>query len=803
MMRINPVSRLLCAAACLLAASSGAGAEVRGRVLRHGLFAGGDPIVRSGYWTFVEIELSYQGAEPFEGQLRINQLDRDGDVVTAVQPVALANTGEPRPYQVFFLPYDDQRRSEAKVRLFDEKGEVARILDTDSGQDVAELVAPTATVIPADDIVILDLTLPRRLPHLSLLDSNTTNSQSELNRRIVRSMSPRELPFQWQGLDGVDCVVWEDADPSGNSARQLEALIEWVRNGGRLLITTGRNWQPLMDSVLAGALPVRVLGHERVTTASSFLELVGRREYAEGILAPHYARNGIMLSRLQPTRDAMPVPAGSDGAIVYRRLLGSGLVTVIGASLNELLPPPGSGEREGESLLGAVLDRIRSEERDTFYETAAQKVVGRSLLHLPPEWRSEQTYIHLRPRDLYHDDLRGSISFSASSASFIIFAIVFAAAYTLSATLGSFWYLKRRAWEHHNWTAFALVGAIGVLIGTGMVWTLRGFRTRLLQTNVIDAVSGEGYGYGVCLFGIRTPNHTELDLRLPVDGAGSGAYGAVRPTPEHHTWDESRSRYVSPEVYGNHLAGMLLDDVPIRATLKEFQGRWRGPLTGSLDARLVVVPNPDRGTDGPLRRLGSTVFGEGSFIRNNLGITLRRCYLLETSDDSPHTGGAFVTGRAYEIGDLPASGEGMHLESDDLIERLYYTPPEADPTAPPEPREKLATLQDVLESWRKSATTRFSPAPGQRARGAEATLYEAARLLSVFNLLRPSGDESAQLRRMHGMSLDCTHRLSRQTALLIGYSTDPAPAVLETDMTRLPADKSFTIYRFVIPVIRE
>jgi hypothetical protein len=76
-------------------------------------------------------------------------------------------------------------------------------------------------------------------------------------------------------------------------------------------------------------------------------------------------------------------------------------------------------------------------------------------------------------------------------------------------------------------------------------------------------------------------------------------------------------------------------------------------------------------------------------------------------------------------------------------------------------------------------------------------------LLSVFDLVRQDLQPGRQLlRRSHGRSLGCTHRISSRKAVLIGWSDDPPPAMLEIDRADYVPDKSRTIYRFVIPVER-
>jgi hypothetical protein len=78
--------------------------------------------------------------------------------------------------------------------------------------------------------------------------------------------------------------------------------------------------------------------------------------------------------------------------------------------------------------------------------------------------------------------------------------------------------------------------------------------------------------------------------------------------------------------------------------------------------------------------------------------------------------------------------------------------------------------------------------------------YTACLLLSMYNLLRPDSANRLQLIRSHGRALDCTHEITKRTALLIGWSDEASPVVLEKGLTALRPDKARTIYRITIPV---
>lgn len=83
--------------------------------------------------------------------------------------------------------------------------------------------------------------------------------------------------------------------------------------------------------------------------------------------------------------------------------------------------------------------------------------------------------------------------------------------------------------------------------------------------------------------------------------------------------------------------------------------------------------------------------------------------------------------------------------------------------------------------------------------------HAAVLLLSVFNLVgdwHESPNMPTMITRSMGRTLDCSHELTSQTAVLLGYSDQPAAAMLEMNRTSLRPIKTYTMYRIVIPLER-
>ena len=768
-------------------------APVEGRITRIGLFAGGDPILRSGTWSFVEVELRSLAAGPFGGELRLEQRDRDGDIVISRVSVALEPNGDWRPYQVYFVPYDLGIGGSVHVTLHDEAGDQLEIID-EKGSRVAKIESPSASDLSPDELLIVDIASSGRLPHVALLDVNRRRQEQQVNRRRVRSMAPRELPQRAEGLDAVDAITWDEADPSELNGQQIDALIEWVKGGGRLLITAGKNWRSLAGSPLADALPVTLRGVEERTEAQEFTDIVSQANYS-GRLDRHYAKNPFQRCLMTPREGAIALPANCPNPqICFRRQIGRGVLTFLGASLNQLLPAP----KKISSAVSAGEGVEAGEEKDPFIEVACERVLARRLLSLPPVFKEEpKGWTGQGTTDLFQV-LRSSIAFEGVGTKFLIFAILFATAYTFVATVGSYWYLKKRTWLHHGWTAFGIVSIAGSVLGTGMVGMLRGVTKSLWQTSVVDGFAGQDEAHAGCLFGIKTPNHTRLDITLPVGEQAPGLpkqFGPLRAVPgSADTLERPDSQFASASSYECLLAGERLAEVPVRATLKEIQGDWDGPLPGRFEGR-IVLRRPDQ-KDSSLRY----EFAPGSFLRNGLGVPLKDCYLFLTDEETAGEG-VTVLANYFLVGDLAEEGVEAELSDAQLRQRLL-----SDPRDKTQPLKTMPRLSDKIGDWAGEMRS-FMPLGGGGLQPSAAQLtgsdeYTSVLLLSFFDLLREDPSRPVNLRRGHGRRLDCTKRLTRMTALLIGRSEAPGPARLMVDQKGLAPSQSNTIYRIVIPVER-
>jgi hypothetical protein len=294
-----------------------------------------------------------------------------------------------------------------------------------------------------------------------------------------------------------------------------------------------------------------------------------------------------------------------------------------------------------------------------------------------------------------------------------------------------------------------------------------------------------------------------LDLWLPRDtiAAREPASTAcfLRPLPSGADPTQSQLSFADPEAYRVVPASAVIEGVRIRATLKRFEGRWEGPLPGTVTGKLTFA---DR------------VFTEDSVVVNGLGVDLNNCYLLYSELDLTDREGKLTPSprddaiNAYPLGRLAAG-----VASIPLAPLLDPERPAADQTTP----KTRPTLKSRQRGWGSPLTRSFdlglttSPDPAMVSGEEQNALLLASTIgefdpttlqgviAQVFGRNTWSRDRLRQLDLRLQMRPDC--------AILVGFAEDPGPIRLfrrAGDGAYKPiepeAENSTTMYRVRIPV---
>jgi len=772
------VNMCMCRRVVIVALSLQAVALARVEVnVTHAGFAtlrGGDA-VRSGQWAPIIVDLDLLDQALFDGYVRVAQPDLDGDECYDSVDVHLrAETGGTQ--RVFlYVPANTRGDREAfDVEVVSADGEAVEVV---SQGTLTFRVRPAQRPerIADDDILILSLStgVIGRVGDLV----GPEQRQSYARDVHVAHMSPGDLPEHWIGLEAVDYVVWDDARPEDMTSRQIGALIEWVCQGGTILIAASRSAGSLeLTEQLKEVLPVRM---GEITAVSNLPDV--RRDLVEPPkvddrtlddteewLSVGFGRN-IPVARCKclPGAQIIAEEKSIEVDVVTRRREGRGHVIFSAVTLKDLFSA--SGNAVGFFCNVLHLERVRG----------------------PDEDRPD-------PVSLFQNVV-SAVSFSTKAGTYLVVAGLSSVAYVVLATFGTWGFLRTRRWEHRSWTVFATAALVVSAVAMTVVNSLQGFGESLHQVSIVDADAGDTYGRGTVYFGLKTSSDKEVDVWLPSDPLAATEPGAtrcfLRPMPTPRRGEGAGTSFADPQEYRIIPASAVIDNVRIRATLKQFEGRWEGPLNGRLTGQVTVRNH--RVTDD-------------SFVVNELGVVLDPCYLLFSELDAFKVEGVRDTAiRVHEIGPIPSDGLKIRLAP-----RCYR----------PVGRETIADIvaRSTLEKYHEQWSNKFggllsgigfggvSDSPVAVALGEERTALLLASTISDFDpaslprsvdRYRPQTLSRDQLRQF-----DLREHLQRDSAVLIGFASHPGPIRLfgregDRDFTAInpDPDKSWIMYRIRIP----
>ncbi|MBN1362326.1 MAG: DUF4350 domain-containing protein [Sedimentisphaerales bacterium] len=221
-------------------------------------FCGWDGYYRPMEWTPVEIGITSDLTEPFAGTFTISARQDGLNTLNVVRSFVLTPD---LPQNLPLVTKVAFGMGKCDLAIRDRRGRVqwdysADIWDYSSQ---ARLMRP----IQEHDLLIGVVGQPQfgllRLPRETASASNRGPGKVNVGRKVARV-----VPRDWTGFVSLDVLVLYDPDWSLLHRESLQAISEWVSNGGTLLLVLGQH--PLsQDSPLAEAIPF-YLGEPRERT---------------------------------------------------------------------------------------------------------------------------------------------------------------------------------------------------------------------------------------------------------------------------------------------------------------------------------------------------------------------------------------------------------------------------------------------------------------------------------------------------------------------------------------------------------
>ncbi len=238
--------------------------------------AGFDGYYRQQNWVPVQVTVANTGPA-IEGELRttIGSFNA-GDQVVYTVPISLPTQSNKRvilyvDLQVFLR--------DLVIELRDEEGRVVAEVQANSLKQVAE------------DTVLYGI-VSSEASELEFLEKVTGSRRMAAAAFLAIHELP-EAPAAWNSLD---VLVFNDVDTGALTARQQEALRQWVATGGQLVVTGGAGWQK-STAVFTDMLPVTLNGSETVADLPDLADAVGEpfRDPGPYVVTTSSLRSGDLL----------------------------------------------------------------------------------------------------------------------------------------------------------------------------------------------------------------------------------------------------------------------------------------------------------------------------------------------------------------------------------------------------------------------------------------------------------------------------------------------------------------------------
>lgn len=227
-----------------------------------------------GTWTPVWVQLK-GGTERFSGFMDLVVPDDDG-IPTSYRQAVDIPAGASQRFTAYSRPGGQD--SDFTIRLFDSSGR--RVAEA---PQTSTMPAPPEPMLPGESL-ILTMGQPMGVDQIPTLPGfaepvpgRSSGFGSEMRVARIQTQSG-QMPGRWYGFDAARALVIDTEDAAALEsldALRGQAIVEWVKRGGHLVVAVGGRWQAVKDSVLGPLLPAVPAGQERVSSLEALDTFAG------------------------------------------------------------------------------------------------------------------------------------------------------------------------------------------------------------------------------------------------------------------------------------------------------------------------------------------------------------------------------------------------------------------------------------------------------------------------------------------------------------------------------------------------
>ncbi|MFU8830096.1 MAG: DUF4350 domain-containing protein, partial [Phycisphaerales bacterium] len=550
-------------------------------------------VVRPGDWAGLEVTVRQLTGEPTRAAVQVHRRDPDGDTLLSRREVSLA-TGAERTLWIY-VPVDwGLRSSDGFTVTVREMPEDATGAEVAVGEQIGaasflanQIVLSTESLIGVVGRDTFGIEQYEMFPATGTRTERVRTGHNEF--RVVSGLNPADLPDRWMGLAAFDVLVWGEGDPRQLAGGRADALMEWVRRGGHLVIVPediNPGWLAAGNPV-SGLLPDGEFTRREDVSLEQFRNLFLRP--GNPIDLPQRSIGYVFEASDEASFSAgAALIEGREGALVARRIVGAGQVTVVGLDLRN------------RGLAGGL--NIRA---DQFWH----RIFAHRFLVPSPEDVAD-TNFDRRLRALrtsggslamIDEYIASEINRSTAVGVGLLLGVVVFALYWILAGPGGFALLKAKNRSHLAWPVFVLATVVFSVIGWIGAKALSPAKVSGVHITFIDHVYGEPTQRTRSWISILLPDYGERTVRVGVPDDDSGFVHALMPwnspdQPASISFPDAR-QYVLGTADPSELT------VPTRSTVKQFRADWLGGAVWEMPIPPTPQDRPSATASGLRGRL--------------------------------------------------------------------------------------------------------------------------------------------------------------------------------------------------------
>ena len=175
-------------------------------------------------------------------------------------------------------------------------------------------------------------------------DADETQAHAQAHVKYLPNS--RAMPTHWAGYSAVDLLIIREVSLTDRriSSSQQNALLNWVQQGGTLLLSGGDNYKYLQGSFLEQYLPVKLIRDE---TKDSVPPILKQKFGLDTTSNPNDGHTPYKNIYFEPKKECQTLVGTSDQIYIAKRNFGSGQIICLAFNYNA---PPFSNLKAGETF---------------------------------------------------------------------------------------------------------------------------------------------------------------------------------------------------------------------------------------------------------------------------------------------------------------------------------------------------------------------------------------------------------------------------------------------------------------------